>query len=543
MNTKNDFYSIVEEVTEKRVKYHDLYEIAAYLESVGWNDRRAFAAYGFNNIFEMAQQVFDIVDSKTSVSTYVPPEKLNIFNFIINSIKNFFRGLIFALPMAISVVSMLTLRFSLWSYENLTTDLATSIAVGTILSFMTVGGFTQAIARRGFFYIIMGYYNMARKVTFSFIKIGYVTIFTFALLLLAISYIFSFFPMKMLLIAILYYIFLSSIWLSVTVMYILRKEFAFTGLIAFGIVLVGFLFLIMDINIIVSQLISLVVVTILCLLLVIYFFHKAELKMEKGLSPKMPKLSVTFYTVVPYFLYGFSYFTFLYTDRVIAWSANDSSNMPYIIWFRGAYELGLDFALFTLIIPTGVIEVVVYSIMKQLELQIKNFTLYNTNELNNLFKKKYTKNLFITIVVSLLSGVFIYLLLLYIDKNYSAVLRFSIAENPTILFVFTCSIIAYSILAVGLMNSVLLFSLSQPKIINKALGASLAINIGVGFIGSRWFSWMQNNLWNNVPFHGIEGYAFAICGLLAGSIYFMIKSTKTVYEVFDHLDYYLYAMS
>lgn len=543
MGIKNDFNNLVEEVAGKRLKYHDFYEVAAYLESVGWNDKRAFAAFGFNNIFEMAQQIYDIIDRKASVATYVPSEQLSAVTFIISTIKNFLRGLIFALPMAISVVSMLSLHFSLWSYEYLTTELATSIAIGTILSFMTVGGFTQAIARRGFFYIIMGYYNMARKITFSFIKIGYATILGFALLLLASSYIFAFFPMRMLLAAILYYVFLSSIWLSVTVMYILKKEFAFTGLIALGIVIVGFLFLILNINIIVAQLISLAIVTILSLLLVIYFFKKAELKMEKGLAPKMPKMSVTFYTVVPYFLYGFLYFTFLYTDRVIAWSSNDSSNMPYIIWFRGAYELGLDFALFTLMIPMGVIEVAVDSIMKQLELQIKNFTLYTTDQLNRLFKKKYTSFLYIIIAVSAFSGVFIYLALLYVDRNYSNILRFSITGNPTIHFVLGCSIIAYSILAVGLMNAVLLFSLSQPKVINKALGTSLAINIGVGFIGSRWFSWMQNNLWNNVPFHGIEGYSFAIFGLLAGSIYFMAVSIKTVYKVFDNLDYYLYAMS
>lgn len=543
METKKDFNNIVEEVASKRLKYHDFYEVAAYLESEGWNDRRAFAAYGFNNIFEMAQQVYDIINRKASASTHIPPEQLKIISFIISIIKNFLRGLIFALPMAISVISMLTLRFSLWSYERLSTDLATSIAIGTILSFMTIGGFTQAIARRGFFYIIMGYYNMARKITFSFIKTGYVTIFGVALLLLASSYIFSFFPMKMLLTAILYYIFLSSIWLSVTVMYILRKELAFTGLIAFGIVMVGFLFLILNLEIIIAQLISLVIVTILCILLVIYYFHKAELKMEKGLAPKMPKMSVTFYTVAPYFLYGFLYFTFLYVDRVMAWSSNNSAYMPYIIWFRGNYELGLDFALFTLMVPLGVIEVAVDTIMKQLELQIKNFTIYTTTQLNMSFKNKYKKFLILIIIVSSLSGILIYMLLMFINKNYTGVLKFDILKNPTIHFVLICSIISYAILAVGLMNSVILFSLSQPKVLNKALSTALVINIGVGFVASRWFSWMQNNLGNNDLFYGIEGYAFAIFGLMAGSIFFMVASIKTTLKVFDNLDYYLYAMS
>jgi hypothetical protein len=326
-------------------------------------------------------------------------------------------------------------------------------------------------------------------------------------------------------------------------MYILRKELIFTGLIVFGILLVGFLFVILELNIIVAQLISLVIVTILCLLLVIHFFTKAELKMEKGLAPKMPKMSVTFYTVAPYFLYGFLYFTFLYVDRIMAWSSNDSTFMPYIFWFRGQYELGLDFALFTLMIPLGVIEVAVNNIMKELEFQIMNFSINTTGKLNLHMKKKYTEYLKLIIATSVLSGIAIYILILYIDKNYNGLLHFSILGTPTIHFVLICSIIAYTILAIGLMNSVLLFSLSQPRVINKTMIIALTINIGVGFVGSRWFSWMQYNLWNNTPFCGIEGYSFAVLGLLAGSVYFMLASIKSTYQVFEHLDYYLYAMS
>ncbi|MBW9234278.1 hypothetical protein JQK62_18805, partial [Leptospira santarosai] len=65
-------------------------------------------------------------------------------------------------------------------------------------------------------------------------------------------------------------------------------------------------------------------------------------------------------------LYGFLYFSFLFVDRVNAWSKNEEF-MPYVIWFRGQYELGLDFALLTIIIPMGVCEVVVNRLMFDLE--------------------------------------------------------------------------------------------------------------------------------------------------------------------------------
>ena len=52
----------------------------------------------------------------------------------------------------------------------------------------------------------------------------------------------------MLLVIIVYYLFLSSNWLSVTVMNILRREFTFTAIITLGIGIVFILFKIYDIG-------------------------------------------------------------------------------------------------------------------------------------------------------------------------------------------------------------------------------------------------------------------------------------------------------
>ena len=84
--------------------------------------------------------------------------------------------------MAISIAAMLTLKFSLWSYQYLSLEQATSIAIGTILSFVLVGGFTQAIASSGFS-LIQGYYKLARKNTFIFIGIGFVFCVFFSILI------------------------------------------------------------------------------------------------------------------------------------------------------------------------------------------------------------------------------------------------------------------------------------------------------------------------------------------------------------------------
>jgi hypothetical protein len=64
---------------------------------------------------------------------------------------------------------------------------------------------------------------MARRVTFYFIGLGTITCIVFSGLIFLANSLIHLFPYDMIIITILYYIFLNTIWLSVTVMYILKK--------------------------------------------------------------------------------------------------------------------------------------------------------------------------------------------------------------------------------------------------------------------------------------------------------------------------------
>ena len=526
MKNNNQFENLINEILEKTSAPEDHYEIAALLESFGWNDDRAEEAFGVDDVFELAENIWDTIQKRISAVSIAPIEKAGFLKNALVLIKSFIRGVIFALPMMISVVSMLLLRFSLWSYEYLSLELATCIAIATILSFMTVGGFTQAIARRGYFYITQSYYNMARRMTFYFVKSGYVVATLLMLIFFLFNLIFAIFPPRMIIVIAVYYFFLSAIWLSITVMYILQKELVFTGLLSFGIGIVYILFTIFKIDIIVAQIISLFIVAVLGMILVIYFFHEAEKKEEKGISPALPRKSITLYSIMPYFIYGFLYFTFLFTDRIVAWSTNDTGYMPYIIWFRGAYELGLDFALLTLIFPMGISEVVINRFMMHLEFNLKNVMSYDYKSFNNLYLRMYYRNYIFAIIVSILSGIATYYIITYL-YNYLPILKEKmIFTNQTVTFVFIVALIAYSIIAAALLNTVMMFSLSQPEMATKSIIIALIVDYVVGFLLSRWVH-----------------YSWAVFGLLAGAIVFMIISTYYMIKILKSLDYYVYASS
>jgi hypothetical protein len=539
MNNANDKISentlngLLKQIQEKKYKLEDELEITAILESMGWTDKRVADELGYSDVFELANELWLIYKSKVYTEPATRVEKVGFVAYTIMVTRSFLRGAIFALPMAISVFAMLTLRFSLWSSYEISTEIATSIALGTIMSFIVIGGFTQAIARRGFMYVMLGYYNMARKITRKFIRIGYYTVFIMTVLFIVLNIILNAFSMEMMWYIALFFFFLSSIWLSITVMYILEKELFFTGLVILGIAIVFILYKLLGMYILWAQLIALAIVSIIGTLFVRYIFAVAELKMEKGIHPELPRMSIIIYSILSYFIYGFLYFSLLFTDRVISWSTNNKEHMPYLIWFRGEYELGLDFALLTLIVPMGLGEVMISRLMKDITSSQKNYMLDKTKNFNEFHFKRYVRALLFITVFSIISAIFIYLLVWWIQLRTSSIdtplgtlIQIQVIGHRITHPVFVIALISYTFIAIGLMNAVVLFSLSYPDVAAKNTFFSLILNIVIGFLLSRWIE-----------------YHWGVIGLLVGSLLFMILMIISTVKVIKNLDYHIYAAS
>lgn len=521
----DELRDLLKEIQEKHLHPEDPYEIAALLESIGWNDLRVRQRFGMDNVFDLARQLWGMQRRTihARANEFVP--RTPVWQSVVNAVREFARGMVFALPMVLSEISMLTLHFSLWSYQNLSVSLATSIAIGTILSFFTVGGFMQAIARRAFFYIFQGYYKMAQRVTFQYIRMGIYTSVGISALLVWINGLFPILPFHMLFVGLAYYIVLNAIWLSVTVMYVLKREVFFTGLLASGIGLVWIGFRGLHINIIIAQLAAMLFISLVGMLLVLYFFRRSPNRLEHGIQPHLPRPGVTVYSTLPYFLYGFLYFVLLFVDRVMAWSTN-SAFSQYLIWFRGDYEAGLDFALATMILPLGVTEVVVTRIMNAALVAQRQYAGREAAEMNRAFLADYRKSMVTMVITAAISAVLVYLGVKWLLDNYLMHLPQAVTLTSTSNFVFVIGLISYSILSIALLNAVTMFSLNRPELVVRPILLSVAVNLATGFLLSRWFS-----------------YADAVWGILAGSIIFLFFTTRNVFQVFRNFDYHLYLLS
>lgn len=520
LNRKEYLSEIADEVLTVKKKPEDEFEVAAILESNGWTDERVRDSFDMDNVFAMAKNIWRVIRKKRIFAPFTPMSKIVFNKYPIKFLRSFLKGSVFALPMAISVFAMLTIRFSLWSYESFDVELATSIAIGTILSFVSIGGFTQAIAKQGYGYIRQGYYNMAKMNTFYFVRIGYLlSILTVSILVVGNAFL-GIFPSRMLFIIVIYYFVLNAIWLGVTTMYILEKELIFSGLLVLGIGIVYLLFRIIKIDIIPSQIISMTIIAILGAIITLFIFKRAERKNDKGIKPKLPRRTVILNAVVSYFLYGFGYFAFLFTDRVVAWSTDDTY-MPFIIWFRGEYELGLDFALLILIIPMGFVEFIVNEMMIGIAGTQKDYFAYEVDKMYKRYISIYVKRMVLISVISVISGILVYFLLMLIRNNYFAFIDIGISQIT--FFVFIVALLGYAFTAMGLLNVEILFCISQPKMALKCIMPALAANIVSGFLLSRWIS-----------------YHYAVFGLLIGSIVFLVIGTRMVLKLFGKIDYYLY---
>ncbi|MBP1154242.1 MULTISPECIES: hypothetical protein [unclassified Paenibacillus] len=519
------FNVLMKDILNRHLQPQDMNEVAALLESMGWNDQRTSKEFGMNNVFELAEVLWNAIQDKIVYSPFSNVDKPAVLSTVLELLRAFLRGVIFALPMAISVLSMLTLKFSLWSNENLSVELATSIAIGTILSFMTVGGFTQAIARRGFFYIIQGHYHLARRTTYLFIRIGFIVSLALSAIILITDIFFTLFPYRMLFYIVAYFILLSSIWLTVTVMYILRREITFTVFIILGIAIVYVFYKILGMDIIWAQLLAILIISLLSAILIKYYFELDERKSKKTGISHLPRFSITVYTTMHYFFYGFLYFTFLFIDRIVAWSTNNVY-MPYVIWFRGEYEIGLDFALLMLVLPMGFCEVSVSWLMKDLEAGQKVYKGSQTSKMNNNYLLMYFRTQGLHVLNAVISGFIIYGVAYYLDHQYYLANGKSFLSSEITQFVLVWALVAYTVLSVFLMNAVILFALSQPYKIINALVPGLIVNFIIGFLLSRWV-----------------GYHYAVSGLLAGSVVTAVLSTLNITKVLKKLDYYLYSAS
>lgn len=105
----DSFRELTAAVLERTRNPVDKYEIAATLESMGWNDKMAGRRFGAADVFSLAERIWDSIQKDHYQAPVEHAGAINYRQYFLRVVRSFLRGSIFALPMAVSVTAMITI--------------------------------------------------------------------------------------------------------------------------------------------------------------------------------------------------------------------------------------------------------------------------------------------------------------------------------------------------------------------------------------------------------------------------------------------------
>lgn len=509
---------IVDNLNAQGIRPQDALHAAALLESQGWTDVRAVRA-GYRDVFHMGEALHDATQRQGLRREATPPPEIRGFRLVVRNFVSYLRGMTFALPMLLLSLAVVTLHYSLISYVHYSTSIATAIGIGTIASFLVTGGFSQAIAHEGLFYLSQGLYALGRHLCMRFVRwgivvaiLGWVGAFLANTLLLLL-------PWPLFWVASLFYVLLAGLWLVASLLYMLEREPAILVILAVGVLVVWASLTYLHLPMMTSQGLGLVAVDLITWGAGLFYFARLERKEDRSIPLEFDRRwSAVVQVSRPFFLYGLVYFAFLFTDRLLAWSAPAAFH-PYFLWFQNSYELGLDWALWTFVFPMGLIEVYVDAMFRRIAKRRVTQDVTSLKEFNLSFAREHRRTTIFVAITGVLTIIVTVIVLALLG-------RLGILPDPLRNLVtreaFSLAAPAYLLVAIALQNTLVLFSLNDPGPAVRAVAWSLAVDFVLGFLFSR-----------------LVGYQWAAVGLLLGSLTFAILAARFSARVVGRLDFNL----
>jgi hypothetical protein len=490
----------------------DPWEIVAIVEALGYTDQAIEHEFGCPDALVLGQFIYgqrhqfpfaeqDSRDTKVSLRL---KDEVNIF------ITQFSHSFIYTIPFIILLIlNYLPISTKI---DLLPPELNSLFGFVTMASLITSSGFVQMISRRGLFYMGLQDPIQANRICTPILLIGILT----TILLSLIGIVFGFYQGiaadKYMIIAGIYYLILSTIWMLFAIVG-LQYRFAAPSILI-GITCCFFVLRIfLKLSALESQAISTTVAFVSLLILSTSNRIKyRSVKPKFGKLVSLPQLSVLIYLLIPYFLYGVVYFGFIFADRLVANIAK-AGHYNLISGSSIDYQNSMDLALLNLLLIVPLVEYFSYKLIIYWYDTAKHMTLAESDNLPWQLQKKYW---------SLLSRIFLYFgLLMSITIVLLSILHRSNIDN--ILTLIAC--MGYLLFAVGLFNTVILLSLDRLHDVLGILTTAMSIDFIIGYLLSTFF-----------------GVYFAMIGLIIGAAFFAICSTKKSLAAIDRAGYcYFYS--
>ncbi len=473
----------------------DAYDLAVRLEMEGVTDEVARTEFGLPSTFALARKQLCNVTGGDYAATK-PAEK--------SRLAQLFNGVTFAIPVLICTITSLLYRISLWG-GDLSADLATAVAIGTISSFLVTGGIIQASARRTLFQLQCEQWDEARATCYHWTLLGIKTLVGTLGLGWAFNQYFRWLPTPIDWIALAFHLFLGLLWLACGILYALEMGWAVGAAVLAGIGVVASLHLGGGWPLLGAQLFGVAATAAIAFAVAAIVMRRNRKKQGRG---EHFSLRVA-HKIAPYFLYGSCYYLFLFSDRILAWTSHaTSSSLP--LQFRGDYETALDIAMIAFIGQAGWVHMSVLAFYRHMNAAQSGFNVREAAAFNAELQRFYLRRAAWFLPVAVALGL----------ATYSIAVHYGLLPTEAMRKVAAVAVASYPLLVFGLWNTSLFFALSRPAGALGSILASLMVNLIVGYTCSR-----------------VGQYENAVYGFAAGSAVFAILTTVGYLRLSRTVDY------
>lgn len=498
----------------------DVWAIAALLESIGVRDLDARERYRMRDVFELAEAVARELPPAPPEhrEEEVEPLPVRLKNFA----RYYGRGTFFFVPLALQMFALLAFGISQYASLEFTLRDASVLAAAAALSFLVTSGFTQALGYLGPMYSETGKHMLAEKVSWTIVALGVAASVLAGLLAWAVCVATDAYPARDLRVGGLYYILLSLQGLVSALLYMLHRYLAMVLATIAALALAGVLYAQTSLPVEVIHWISLGVgfATEFTVALVVLRRRARNTRGDLRLAA-LPRFRILLKRVTPFALYGLLYFAFLTVDRTIAWTTGDD---PLPVWFHPAYELGLDWALTGIVLALAFLEVSIEGFSKLLEPASERYGINSARQHNREIMGFWTRQLaWVATIAAFGTWLSLGSAVALNELGWLGPAQV-VYDDAITRYVYGFSLIGYTLLALGIANSVFVMSLNRPWRAIVPVAAGVVVSLVVGLVAT--------SIW---------AYWTAVFGMVAGAAVFAAISTWQAWRTLRRTDYFNFA--
>ena len=477
-------------------------EIAALIESFGCTDRMA-KSLGHRDIFEHASVL--VADFKPDPKPALKrnPGRLVVRHELTCAAAKLSQSLAYAIPwFALAVVEYLRP-----DVLNVSPRLGACLSLSLIASLVLTGGFIQTITRTGTFYRGLGQPALAHHMCTQLLNFGLTCTLALTLTGIILGFYFHLFTSVYLLMAAVNCIVLSLLWLLCAILFVQGKAWT-----------VPLIYLI-------SAFITAIVQhftrsgTILLLMLwpmmavsCAFLFSRQRPSQASAFEEvTRPRAGVLSISLVPFFLYGTVYFSFLFADRIVAGSA--------IPWVSGlsfgidpSYKHGMDIVLLAFLVTAALVEYMADSMLRYWYQLAADLPVTASAQLIARLRRR---RLFTMLAVSVVFTT------LACGAWYAFSKLTGFPSSPRLIETAAVGGVGYLLLCIALVEIVTLASVNATSTALKAVSQGLAVNVIVGY-----------------TFAHVWGVQYAAAGLLGGALVVLGKCSAAVGKILQSPDFH-----